>query len=122
MPTARLALGGTQSSGSSALVIDASNAIDPNSAACLMVSAREPSQEGAPKVVRYLLGHPSNPVKGSKRHAQYLAPHDPAQPPAGTRTPVERLARLQSRPDKTPLLRITTGSAHSRAKNAVATE
>ena len=120
MPTARLALGGTQSSGSSALVIDASNAIDPSSAARFMVAAR--SQEGARKV-RYLLGHPVKSGQSkAKRDAQYLAPHDTAQPPAGTRTPVERLARLQSRPDKTPLLHITTGSAHSRAKNAVATE
>ena len=47
MPTARLALGGIQS-GSSALVIDASNAIDPSSAAVRM--AERASQEGAPQV------------------------------------------------------------------------
>ena len=47
MPTARLALGGIQSSGSSALVIDASNAIEPSSAARLIVPRAFASQEGA---------------------------------------------------------------------------
>ena len=43
MPTARLSLGATQSSGSSALVIDASNAMDPSSTALILTHRAEPT-------------------------------------------------------------------------------